>query len=46
MTAHQRGEAKRMAAEGYSLGRIAALLGCSRTVVHRAVHGADAGGGV
>ena len=38
---HQRAEAVRMHfEEGKSLGAIAALLGCGRTVVHRAVHGA------
>jgi putative DNA-invertase from lambdoid prophage Rac len=35
---HQRAEAVRMHQEGKSLGAIAALLGCGRTVVHRAVH--------
>jgi DNA invertase Pin-like site-specific DNA recombinase len=34
---HQRAEAARMHEEGKSLGQIAALLGCGRTVVHRAV---------
>jgi DNA invertase Pin-like site-specific DNA recombinase len=34
---HQRAEAARMHAEGQSLGEIAALFGCGRTVIHRAV---------
>ena len=38
---HQRAEAARMHAEGKSLGEIAALFGCGRTVVHRAVAGAQ-----
>jgi hypothetical protein len=36
---HQRAEAARLHSEGQSLGKIAALLGCGRTVVHRAIHG-------
>jgi DNA invertase Pin-like site-specific DNA recombinase len=39
---HQRAEAARMHAEGKSLGEIAALFGCGRTVIHRAVAGAQA----
>ena len=34
---HQRAEAGRLHAEGNSLGAIAALFGCGRSVVHRAV---------
>ena len=38
---HQRAEAVRMHIEdGKSIGQIAALLGCGRTVIHRAIHGA------
>jgi len=37
----QRAEAVRMhMEEGKSIGQIAALFGCGRTVVHRAIHGA------
>jgi DNA invertase Pin-like site-specific DNA recombinase len=37
----QRAEAVRMhLQEGKSIGQIAALFGCGRTVVHRAIHGA------
>ena len=36
----QRAEAARMHQEGKSLGQIAALFGCGRSVVHRAVQGA------
>jgi DNA invertase Pin-like site-specific DNA recombinase len=37
---HQRAQAARLHnEEGKSLGQIAALFGCGRTVVHRAVHG-------
>jgi DNA invertase Pin-like site-specific DNA recombinase len=39
---HQRAEAARMRAEGKTLGEIAALFGCGRTVVHRAVQDAQA----
>jgi DNA invertase Pin-like site-specific DNA recombinase len=40
---HQRAEAARLHGEGKSIGAIAALLGCGRTVVHRAIKGeADA----
>jgi DNA invertase Pin-like site-specific DNA recombinase len=39
---HQRAEAAKMHAEGKSLGEIAALFGCGRTVIHRAVMGAKA----
>jgi DNA invertase Pin-like site-specific DNA recombinase len=39
---HQRAEAARMHAEGKSLGEIAALFGCGRTVIHRAVAAAQA----
>jgi DNA invertase Pin-like site-specific DNA recombinase len=39
---HQRAEAARMHADGKSLGEIAALFGCGRTVVHRAVAGTQA----
>jgi DNA invertase Pin-like site-specific DNA recombinase len=39
---HQRAEAARMHAEGQSLGKIAALFGCGRTVIHRAVTDAQA----
>ena len=41
---HQRAEAARLHQEGKSLGAIAALFGCGRSVVHRAVQpqlGAD-----
>jgi hypothetical protein len=38
---HQRAEAARLHNEGQSLGKIAALLGCGRTVVHRAIHSED-----
>jgi DNA invertase Pin-like site-specific DNA recombinase len=34
---HQRAEAARMHAEGKSLGEIAALFGCGRTIIHRAI---------
>jgi DNA invertase Pin-like site-specific DNA recombinase len=38
---NQRAEAVRMHfEEGKSIGAIAALFGCGRTVVHRAIHGA------
>src|ERR1700760_2700607 len=38
---NQRAEAVRMhIEEGKSIGQIAALFGCGRTVVHRAIHGA------
>jgi DNA invertase Pin-like site-specific DNA recombinase len=41
---HQRAEAARMhLEEGKSIGAIAALFGCGRTVVHRAVQGAKQG---
>jgi DNA invertase Pin-like site-specific DNA recombinase len=37
----QRAEAVRVhMEEGKSIGQIAALFGCGRTVVHRAIHGA------
>ncbi len=37
---NQRAEAVRMhLQEGKSIGQIAALFGCGRTVVHRAIHG-------
>jgi DNA invertase Pin-like site-specific DNA recombinase len=36
---HQRSEAARLHAEGKSLGAIAALFNCGRTVVHRAIQG-------
>jgi DNA invertase Pin-like site-specific DNA recombinase len=39
LRAHQRAEAARLHSEGQSLGKIAALLGCGRTAVHRAIHG-------
>jgi DNA invertase Pin-like site-specific DNA recombinase len=40
---HQRAEAARMhLEEGKSIGAIAALFGCGRTVVHRAIHGSAA----
>jgi DNA invertase Pin-like site-specific DNA recombinase len=39
---HQRAEAVRLHAEGKSLGAIAALFGCSRSVVHRATKAAAA----
>lgn len=39
---HQRAEAARMHSEGKSLGEIAAMFGCGRTVIHRAIHGAAA----
>ncbi len=37
---NQRQEAIRLHAEGQSIGKIAALFGCGRTVVHRAIQGA------
>jgi putative DNA-invertase from lambdoid prophage Rac len=37
---HQRAEAARLHKEGKSLGAIAVLFGCGRSVVHRAVQGA------
>lgn len=37
LSPHQRAEAARLHREGKSLGEIAALFGCGRTVVHRAV---------
>lgn len=37
---NQRAEAARLHAEGKSIGAIAALFGCGRTVVHRAIQGA------
>jgi DNA invertase Pin-like site-specific DNA recombinase len=36
---HQRAEAARLHKDGQSLGKIAALFGCGRTVVYRAIHG-------
>jgi hypothetical protein len=40
---HQRAEAVRLhLEEGESLGKIAALFGCGRTVVYCAIHGGDA----
>jgi hypothetical protein len=36
---HQRTEAARLHSEAQSLGKIAALLGCGQTVLHRAIHG-------
>jgi DNA invertase Pin-like site-specific DNA recombinase len=42
LTPHQRAEAAKMHADGKSLGEIAALFGCGRTVIHRAVAGAQA----
>ena len=42
----QRAEAARMHQEGRSIGAIAAVLGCGRTVVHRAIHGEAASGRV
>ena len=36
---HQRAEAAKLLQEGKSLGAIAALFGCGRSVVHRAVQG-------
>lgn len=43
LTAHQRKEAARMVlAEGKSLGEVAAVLGCGRTIIHRAVNEAKA----
>ena len=36
---HQRTEAARMHQEGRSIGAIAAMFGCGRTVVHRAISG-------
>ena len=40
LNSHQRAEAARLHQEGKSLGAIAALFGCGRSVVHRAVQGA------
>lgn len=37
LSPHQRAEATRLHGEGKSLGEIAALVGCGRTVVHRAI---------
>lgn len=37
LTGHQRAEAVRMHGEGKSLAEIAALFGCGRSVVHRAI---------
>ena len=37
---HQRAEAARLHNEGQSLGKIAALFGCGRTVVYRAIQDA------